>query len=153
MPNPFPTVLAALALCTVAAAPSTARAKETVDVTLDIAAVLALAGPASTIIVGNPSLVEATFSDSQTLVLSGKSAGKTNLIVLGENGERIGDYTLHIVPPSGLTTLYVGSRRQTYSCDETCSPVLSVGDEGASFEGAQAQIRAREAPAPAAAPQ
>ena len=70
-----------------AIATSGALAAELIDVTIDFAKVLKLDRPAATIVIGNPGIADASVEDEQTVVLTGKAAGTTNLIVLDEQGE------------------------------------------------------------------
>ena len=70
--------------------PAAAAAKdERIDVTIDFAKVMRLTEPAHTIVIGNPGIADASIGDEQTLILTGKTAGTTNLIVLDENGKEI----------------------------------------------------------------
>jgi Flp pilus assembly secretin CpaC len=58
-----------------------------VGVVLDFAKILSFAQPARTIIIGNPAIVDGTLNDENTIVLTGKALGTTNMIVLGEAGD------------------------------------------------------------------
>ena len=60
-------------------------------VTVDQAKVFRVSRPAGTIIIGNPAIVDATIQDDQTLILTGRSFGVTNLIVLDANGNQLSD--------------------------------------------------------------
>ena len=63
----------------------------TLLVTVDQAAVLQLTAAAGTIIIGNPAIAEATMVDNTTIVITGRSFGTTNLIVLDANGTIIAE--------------------------------------------------------------
>ena len=129
------------ALC--ATAPAIA-AGEVINVTIDFAKVMKITKPAHTIIIGNPGIADATVGDDQTLVLTGKTAGTTNLIVLDESG---GEVMNTIVQVSSdirqLTTVFYGASRQTFSCAPVCEQVISVGDNKDKFEAATSQINTR----------
>src|ERR1019366_2351496 len=71
-----PLLLAAVAVTAVLVAVP-ARADITVGV--DRAQVLRVSRPADVFIVGNPAIADATVQDSQTLVITGKSFGSTNI--------------------------------------------------------------------------
>jgi hypothetical protein len=60
-----------------------------IDVTIDFAKILTLDRPAETIVVGNPGIADASVEDEKTIVLTGKTAGATNLIVLDGEGKEI----------------------------------------------------------------
>ena len=80
---------ASLAAYAFMAQPTNAVAEATVAepdsaviVTVDRAKVFRMSSPAKTVIIGNPSIADATVEDDVTLVLTGRSFGVTNLIVL-----------------------------------------------------------------------
>jgi Flp pilus assembly secretin CpaC len=123
-----------------------AYAAELLDITIDFARVLTLPRPAETIVVGNPGIADATVQDETTLVLTGKAAGSTNLIVLDGDGKEIANSTVRVSSNTQqLTTVFYGGERQTYSCASTCEQVISVGDEKVAFENATTQIQTRAA--------
>ena len=86
-------------------------------------------------IVGNPGVADVTIQDPQTLILTGKSYGQTNLIVLDSLGEPVADTLIEVVQMSaGIMTVYQGQSRTTLSCAPTCQPVVMMGDD-AGFSG------------------
>ena len=122
-----------------------ALASETIDVTIDFAKVLQLNEPARTIFIGNPGIADASMGDEKTLVLTGKTAGATNLIVLGKSGEEIINAEIRVASDvRQLTTIFYGTSRQTFSCAPVCEAVVSVGDAEATFTRAATQIAGRE---------
>jgi Flp pilus assembly secretin CpaC len=137
-------LLAALSLG--AASPAGAQDGQTVDLTIDFAKILKIDQPANTIVLGNPGIADATVEDEDTLVLTGKTAGTTNLIVLGREGEEILNTTLRVSSDiRQLTTVFYGASRQTFSCAPVCEQVISVGDDQLKFENANTQITTRQA--------
>jgi Flp pilus assembly secretin CpaC len=130
------------ALC---AAGSALAADEVIDVTIDFAKIMKLTQPAHTIIVGNPGIADATVGDEQTLVLTGKTAGTTNLIVLDDSGKEVTNAIVRVSSDiRQLTTIFYGKSRQTFSCAPVCEQVISVGDDKDSFEAATSQINTRK---------
>lgn len=120
------------------------QAAELLDITIDFAHVVMLSRPAETIVVGNPGIADAAVEDETTLVLTGKAAGSTNLIVLDAEGKEITNAVVRVSSNTQrLTTVFSGSKRQTYSCAPTCEQVISVGDEITAFENATKQIQDR----------
>ncbi|MEP7239869.1 MAG: pilus assembly protein N-terminal domain-containing protein, partial [Devosia sp.] len=82
--------IAALALAgVVVAAPAIGATNEPISITVNMARILRIAAPAATVIIGNPIVADVTIQDPQTLVLTGKSYGETNLIVLDSMGNPI----------------------------------------------------------------
>jgi Flp pilus assembly secretin CpaC len=137
-------VIAAIAWAGSAAAIA-AAADSPIDVTIDFAKVLKLDAPAQTIIIGNPGIADASVDDEKTLVLTGKTAGTTNLIVLDKDGKEILNTTLRVASDiRQLTTIFYGQDRQTFSCAPVCERVVSVGDDKQHFDDASAQIQTRQ---------
>ncbi len=115
-----------------------------VVVTVDRAKVFRLSKSAGTVIVGNPSVVDATIQDSETIVLTGRSFGVTNLIVLDAAGDPIVDETIVVRGHETNTVrIYRQSSRETLACAPICEPTLTIGDDSAAFGFAESQIKAR----------
>jgi len=122
-----------------------AAANEPIDVTIDFAKVMKLTQPAHTIIIGNPGIADANVGDETTLVLTGKTAGTTNLIVLDETGKEVMNSIVRVSSDvRQLTTIFYGATRQTFSCLPVCEQVISVGDDKDRFETATTQIQVRK---------
>lgn len=122
-----------------AAAPAMA-AGDPVEVQVNMARILRISAPAATVIVGNPGVADVTIQDPQTLVLTGKSFGDTNLIVLDAQGNPIADTIMRVVAEkSDVVTVYLGSKRTSVACAPTCQPVIMLGDDATyAQESAQA---------------
>jgi hypothetical protein len=117
-----------------------------VIVTVDRAKVFRISRPASTVIIGNPSIADATVEDDVTLVLTGRSFGVTNLIVLDLDGNPIVDETIVVRGHEANTVrIYRRDERVTLACAPICEPTLTIGDNSDTFEFAQQQIEARNA--------
>lgn len=122
-----------------------AFSEETLDLVIDFAKILQLNEPIATIIIGNPGIANATIQDDQTIILTGKAAGMTNLIVLNDNGDELANVLVRVASNvRRLTTVFYGSKRQTFSCAPTCEQVISVGDDKEKFETAKTQIESRQ---------
>lgn len=127
----------ALLLATTITGPLPALAQDgaPISVNVNMARVLRISAPAATVIVGNPGVADVTIQDPQTLILTGKSYGQTNLIVLDSRGEPVADTLIEVVQMSaGIMTVYQGQSRTTLSCAPTCQPVVMMGDD-AGFSG------------------
>ena len=127
-----------------ALASSSALAQNIIDLTIDFAKVIRLDKPAATIVVGNPGIADAAVEDETTLVLTGKAAGVTNLIMLDEKGDEVAHSLVRVSSDvRQLTTVFYGKERQTFSCSPVCEQVISVGDAQTAFEQATTQIQTR----------
>lgn len=120
------TVCGAAALMSVAAT----AMENTVLVNVNMARVLRINAPAATIIIGNPGIADVTIQDPQTLVLTGKSYGQTNLIVLDSAGNPVADTLVDVVETHAETVIvYMGQARMTLACDPVCQPTVTLGDD------------------------
>lgn len=101
-----------------------------VSVNVNMARILRINSPASTVIIGNPGIADVTIQDPTTLVLTGKSYGQTNLIILDSVGNPIADTKVEVIQEQAdLLTVYQGAARTTMSCEPTCQPIVMLGDD------------------------
>ena len=122
--------LAGLGLALVGATLAVAQDNAPIDVKVNMARVLRISAPAATVIVGNPGIADVTIQDPQTLILTGKSYGQTNLIVLDAYGEPIADTLIEVMQmQAGLMTVYQGQQRTSLACAPTCQPTVMLGDD------------------------
>jgi len=131
--------------CMGAVTGGTAAAGEPIDVTIDFAKILKIDTPADNVFIGNPGIADAAFVDETTLVLTGRTAGTTNLIVLDKDGNEAANMEVRVSSDiRQLTTVFYGASRQTFSCAPVCEQVISVGDNKEKFEDATSQITTRK---------
>ncbi|MBN9304512.1 MULTISPECIES: pilus assembly protein N-terminal domain-containing protein [unclassified Devosia] len=133
-PMPLLRNLAALATALLMTAPVVALAatNEPISVKVNMARILRISAPAATVIIGNPGVADVTIQDPQTLVLTGKSYGSTNLIVLDSAGNPVADTMVSVVQATADTiTVYNGQARTTLACDPVCQPTITLGDDAA----------------------
>lgn len=123
------------------AGPAAEAADEPISVTIDHAKVMHISRPADVVIIGNPAIADATIQDNQTLIITGRSFGTTNLIVLDAAGQPIADQMLIVgAANSDIVTVYKRASRETFSCTPDCSPTLTIGDNNAIFGVVSTQI-------------
>jgi len=138
---PLLRLFAALVLAASAVAPMAALAdtNEPISVKVNMARILRISAPAATVIIGNPGVADVTIQDPQTLVLTGKSYGTTNLIVLDSSGNPVADTMVSVVQPTGDTiTVFNGLARTTLSCAPVCQQTITLGDDPGFSNGAYA---------------
>lgn len=131
---------------------ATAEAKDPISVTIDRAKVMRISAPAATVVIGNPGIADATIEDRQTLVITGKMSGITNLVILDAKGQLVADELINVEKPqAGYVTVQRGVERYTYSCTPNCNSAVEPGDNAGHFSAAQAQTTGRSALAQTAA--
>ena len=102
----------------------------TVTVNANMARVLRINAPAATVIIGNPAVADVTIQDPQTLILTGKSYGRTNMIILDSLGDPIADTIVEVAQLKNDTvTVFSGAQRTSVACAPNCQPVIMLGDD------------------------
>ncbi|WP_309500843.1 pilus assembly protein N-terminal domain-containing protein [Neorhizobium sp. SHOUNA12A] len=85
------------------------------------ARVLKLDRPVSKVIVGNSNVADATVADSTTIVLTGRSFGTTNLVLLDAQGNAIADERILVSIDEGNTVrVFRQTERSILSCTPNC---------------------------------
>lgn len=103
-----------------------------IAVKVNMARILRLSAPASTVVIGNPGVADVTIQDPQTLILTGRSYGQTNMIVLDAKGEPVADTIIEVVMgQADVMTVYQGTQRTSMICAPVCQKVIMIGDDTA----------------------
>lgn len=129
-----PSLVAVFAFCLsldsgLIAAPASAADGVPINVNVNMARILRINAPAATVIVGNPGIADVTIQDPQTLILTGKSYGQTNLIILDSAGNPIADTLIEVVQmQAGVMTVYQGQSRTSLACAPVCQNMIMMGD-------------------------
>ena len=107
-------------------APVQAAADDNIRVDVDYARVLKLDRPVSKVIIGNADIADAAVADSKTIILTGKSFGTTNIVILDEQGQALVDERV-LVSLESYNTLqvYRQTEREVLSCTPACQPLLA----------------------------
>jgi hypothetical protein len=132
-------------LLTAALHPATATDRKVVDVLIDQATLVRLERPAAEIVVGNPSIADVSVQSGKVLVVTGKSFGETNLIVMDADGRVFVSRRLIVQEPrTGFVTIYRGYVRQTLYCSPNCTSPLVIGDNPDHFETISKEIKTKQ---------
>ena len=126
---------------------------ETVTVHVDQAQLLKLPERVATVVIGNPSIADATLQSGGILIVTGKGYGATNLMALDRDGREIMNELVQVLGPSDsdLVVVYKGVARESYSCAPQCQPRITLGDSKSYFQGTLAQTGARNGSAQSSA--
>lgn len=109
-----------LALAAVSAQATTAS-EDVIRVFMDHARILKLDRTVSKVIIGNAGVADVTVSDPRTIVLTGKSYGTTNLVILDRDGEAIVDERILVsVDEANTLRVFKQTSRSVFSCSPSC---------------------------------
>jgi Pilus formation protein N terminal region len=122
--------------------PALALAEE-ISVSADHSQVISLDRTPGTVVVGNPTIADVTMQGN-LLFVHGRVFGKTNIIVLDENGNQLGDYDINVtLEDSYNVVVFKPGVRESYTCRRDCESVLHVGDSGEYYKLASEQQKAK----------
>jgi hypothetical protein len=123
---------------------SRALAGEPIMVPLDEAKLMKIPDRAITVVIGNPLIADITVENGGLAVITGKSYGATNIIVMDRSGAVLSEQTVVVVGPVDKTVVvYRGIDRATYSCAPNCEQRITLGDEDKFFTNAMTQSGVR----------
>lgn len=126
-----------LGACLLVNFPANTMAEESraLAIAIDQAQIIRLQTDAHQIIVGNPAVADVAVQGPRLLVVTGKSFGSTNLIVLDRNGAETFNSQLAVSDGGRATvTLYSGTARRSYHCAPVCQRTLSIADDKTQFD-------------------
>jgi len=104
-----------------AAATAGAEARADIGIVMNQAKIIKLVRPADTVVIGNPDIADAVVQDAQTIVLTGKGFGVTNIVALDVEGRPIMDEQVRVSRQTvDSVRIYRRSDVQTLSCTPFC---------------------------------
>lgn len=117
-----------------------AHAQNELTVYADHSQIVRLTRAPGTIVVGNPSIADVTIQGNQ-LFIHGRGFGKTNVIVLDENGNPLAEYAVNVELEDdyNVAVFKGGGLQATYSCKTDCEAALHIGDDKDRFKLVQSQ--------------
>lgn len=112
---------AAIASLVLATSAPVRAAEDMLNVYMNHARVLKLDRPVSKVIIGNSEVADATVADAKTIVLTGRSFGTTNLVILDNEGNAIVDERILVSIDEGNTVrVFKQTIRSVLSCTPNC---------------------------------
>lgn len=96
------------------------------NVEIDQAARVQLRGPAGSVIVGNPLIADVTVVDSNTLYITGKGYGVTEIVAVDTIGRTVFQSEIVVSEGSGTgrVRIWRGGQATEMACGSSCSPSL-----------------------------
>lgn len=102
----------------------------TIRVDIDYARIVKIPQGAQTLVIGNPLIADVTMlKSSQLMVITGKSFGTTNLIVLDRAGAQVGESLVTVVPAEDKLIVQRGTHRESMSCNPRCAKAVDLADD------------------------
>ena len=126
-------LIAAIASTAVLLAPAIGTAQSaSMNVEIDQAQRVQLRGPAGSVIVGNPAIADVTVVDSNTLYITGKGYGVTEIVAVDQIGRTVFQSQIVVTDGSGSGRVRVwrGGQATEMACASSCSPSVRSGDGG-----------------------
>lgn len=113
---------------------------------VDRAKIIRLPTETRTVIIGNPMVADISTLRDGMGILTAKSYGTTNLIILDEKGGVLLEALLVGVVASSEDAVVVqrGLERETFSCSPICQPAIQLGDSSAHFNQNSQQSTTRQ---------
>lgn len=102
-------------------APMNAFASDTISVFMNHARILKFDAPVSSVIIGNSEVADVTVGDPTTVILTAKSYGTTNLVILDKEGDAIIDKRVVVsVDEENSVRVFRQVDRSVLSCSPIC---------------------------------
>lgn len=131
--NTLSCLVTATVIALAAAGSLRAQESDMLRVYMDHARVLRLERPVAKVIIGNADVADATVADSRTIVLTGKSFGTTNILLLDVDGNPIVDERILVSIDEGNTVrVYKQTERSVFSCSPNCEKHEQQNQKGSS---------------------
>ena len=125
---------------------SVVLADDAIVVHLDEARLIKLPDRANTVVIGNPLIADISVQPGGVAVVTGKSYGATNLIILDRAGAVLTEHNVEVQGPSDkIVVVYRGINRSTYSCTPECAARVTLGDQTEFFTDTLSGVTARNA--------
>jgi hypothetical protein len=127
-------------LAGLAALSAVAAAEPVIRMEVDSVRLVKLANEPSTVVLSNPIYADATVQGDR-LILIGKNTGRTNVIVLDNDGSQIANFMIMVQRGENqYVSVYRAGQRRTMQCEPFCDDVLTVNDDANSFNNTAQQI-------------
>lgn len=119
-PLRFAAALGALAF--LGAVPASAQSRLSVEI--DQAQRVQLRGPAGSVVVGNPQIADVTVVDSNTLFITGKGYGVTEVVAVDPIGRTVFQSQVVVTDGDGTgrVRMWRGPQATEMACASSCSP-------------------------------
>ncbi len=113
-------------------------------ITLNQITLVRLEDKISDALIGNPAIADITIQNNSTFIITGKSYGRTNIILLNKDGEKIFDRWVYVDDDSrNVVRIQRGGARLSYTCAPNCQPTPTLGDDPKHLESLTNNFQAK----------
>ena len=106
-----------------------ASASEELVIKSDQTQLLSISGTPGTVVIGNPSIADATVHDNKVF-LHGRASGSTNLIILDQEGNQLATFDVTVqIGGNNNVAVFKAATRFSYTCAPLCEAAMQVGDD------------------------
>lgn len=125
-------IAAVAALCLVVAPAATVAQSRPLSVEIDHSRRVQLRGSAGSVIVGNPLIADVTVVDANTLFITGKGYGVTEVIAVDGIGRTLYHGEVVVTAPQyGHVRVWRGAQAVEMACGASCSPSVRAATPNA----------------------
>ncbi|MEL6747009.1 MAG: pilus assembly protein N-terminal domain-containing protein [Pseudomonadota bacterium] len=111
----------------------------------DQAKLMRLEQDVADVIVGNDTVASVQVNNRRLLIITGKTFGTTNMILLNRDGDVITHRRLVVrTNDQQVVNVTGGTERRSFACAPTCQPILKVGDNEEFFNSVKKAASAKE---------
>ena len=124
-------LVAVLASAAVLLSPAIGMAQSgSLNVEIDQTQRVQLRGPAGSVIVGNPAIADVTVVDANTLYITGKGNGVTEIVAVDTIGRTVFQSQIVVTDGagSGRVRIWRAGQATEMACAASCSPSVRSGD-------------------------
>lgn len=126
----LPTLIAAGLLAAAVAFDAGRANADDLVVKYDQSQLLRLPRPAADVIIGNPSIADVSIQGGNMMIITGKTFGITNIIVLDADRNVIQDQRVIVErEDTKVVSVYKGTARESYNCTSQCNSMITIGDD------------------------
>ena len=138
MPRPYSLLASLSALAMVASPVAVSAQSAPLNVSIDQAVRVPLRGAAGSVIVGNPQIADVTVVDSNTLYITGKGYGVTEIVAVDAIGRTVFERQVIVSDGTGAGRVRVwrGGQSTEMACGSSCSPTSRGSSGGSSTSSA-----------------
>ena len=106
------------------------KTQKPIHVTLNQITLVKVKDKISDALVGNPAIADITIQTGKSFIITGKSYGRTNIILLNSKGETIFNKSITVDDQhENVVRIQRGAARVSYTCSPNCQPTPTLGDD------------------------